>query len=166
MLGDAAGFIDPLYSQGLDYCGHTVSATVDGVSASGFTLPATTTGKDYTLLVSGTKSNPVLTLIGDDNTPSTSTTQPVRARVINGVNGSTSTVSATANGSSLGSAAFGAASSYVTLAATTGTATILPSIATTPTTLVNQTLASSGVYTIFIWGTAGGPPVLTLLQDR
>lgn len=26
MVGDAAGFIDPLYSQGLDYCGHTVSA--------------------------------------------------------------------------------------------------------------------------------------------
>lgn len=26
MVGDAAGFIDPLYSQGIDYCGHTVSA--------------------------------------------------------------------------------------------------------------------------------------------
>ncbi len=26
MVGDAAGFIDPLYSQGLDYCGHTVYA--------------------------------------------------------------------------------------------------------------------------------------------
>jgi flavin-dependent dehydrogenase len=26
LLGDAAGFIDPLYSQGIDYCGHTVSA--------------------------------------------------------------------------------------------------------------------------------------------
>jgi hypothetical protein len=26
LVGDAAGFIDPLYSQGIDYCGHTVSA--------------------------------------------------------------------------------------------------------------------------------------------
>jgi hypothetical protein len=26
MVGDAAGFIDPLYSQGLDYCSHTVYA--------------------------------------------------------------------------------------------------------------------------------------------
>jgi hypothetical protein len=26
MVGDAAGFIDPLYSQGLDYCGHTIYA--------------------------------------------------------------------------------------------------------------------------------------------
>ena len=29
IVGDAAGFIDPLYSQGLDYCGHTVYATVE-----------------------------------------------------------------------------------------------------------------------------------------
>ncbi len=29
MVGDAAGFMDPLYSQGLDYCGHTVSAATD-----------------------------------------------------------------------------------------------------------------------------------------
>jgi len=29
MVGDAAGFIDPLYSQGLDYCGHTVYAVTD-----------------------------------------------------------------------------------------------------------------------------------------
>ncbi len=28
LLGDAAGFIDPLYSQGIDYCGHTICATV------------------------------------------------------------------------------------------------------------------------------------------
>jgi len=28
IVGDAAGFIDPLYSQGLDYCGHTVMAVV------------------------------------------------------------------------------------------------------------------------------------------
>lgn len=28
VIGDAAGFIDPLYSQGLDYCGHTISAVV------------------------------------------------------------------------------------------------------------------------------------------
>jgi flavin-dependent dehydrogenase len=27
--GDAAGFMDPLYSQGLDYCGHTCLASVD-----------------------------------------------------------------------------------------------------------------------------------------
>jgi flavin-dependent dehydrogenase len=29
MVGDAAGFMDPLYSQGLDFCGFTVSAATD-----------------------------------------------------------------------------------------------------------------------------------------
>ncbi len=29
IVGDAAGFMDPLYSQGLDYCGHTVYSTYD-----------------------------------------------------------------------------------------------------------------------------------------
>ncbi|HEY1081278.1 MAG TPA: NAD(P)/FAD-dependent oxidoreductase [Prosthecobacter sp.] len=32
MVGDAAGFIDPLYSQGLDYCGHTVFAVTQMIS--------------------------------------------------------------------------------------------------------------------------------------
>ncbi|MEO6847356.1 MAG: NAD(P)/FAD-dependent oxidoreductase [Chthoniobacterales bacterium] len=31
-VGDAAGFIDPLYSQGLDFCAWTVSATVGAIS--------------------------------------------------------------------------------------------------------------------------------------
>jgi flavin-dependent dehydrogenase len=34
MVGDAAGFIDPLYSQGLDYCGHTVIAVVAMIQAA------------------------------------------------------------------------------------------------------------------------------------
>jgi flavin-dependent dehydrogenase len=29
IVGDAAGFMDPLYSHGLDYCGHTVSAATE-----------------------------------------------------------------------------------------------------------------------------------------
>lgn len=29
IVGDAAGFMDPLYSHGLDFCGHTVSAATD-----------------------------------------------------------------------------------------------------------------------------------------
>ncbi len=31
-VGDAAGFIDPLYSQGLDYCAHTVCAVTNFIS--------------------------------------------------------------------------------------------------------------------------------------
>ena len=143
----------------------TTSITVDGTTATGFTLPSAAAGSDYTLLVTGSQGNPAATLITDDNTPSTSTTQPVKARVINGVNTGSGTVSATVDAKTLGNAAFGAASSYVTLVSTTGTSTVLPSIVTTPTTLVNQSFTSGEVYTVFIWGNASAP-VLTLSSDR
>ncbi|MCA1963609.1 MAG: NAD(P)/FAD-dependent oxidoreductase [Prosthecobacter sp.] len=43
MVGDAAGFIDPLYSQGLDYCGHTVHAVTQMIlnSAAGKDISGT-----------------------------------------------------------------------------------------------------------------------------
>ncbi len=41
MVGDAAGFIDPLYSQGLDFCGHTVFAVTQMISKA-------TRGEDIT----------------------------------------------------------------------------------------------------------------------
>lgn len=144
----------------------TTSITVDGNTASGFTLPNAVAGSDYTLLVTGSASNPVATLIKDDNTPSTSTTQTVKARVINGVNGGTGPVSATVDAHSLGNATLGVASPYVTLVATVGTSTVLPvSIATTPATLVNQSFTAGQVYTVFIWGKSTAP-VLTLSSDR
>jgi hypothetical protein len=144
----------------------TTSITVDGVTTNGVTLPSAAAGSDYTLLVTGSQSNPAATLITDDNTPSTSTTQPVKARVINGVNGGSSSVSATIDSKTLGNAAFGAASPYVTLVATTGTSTVLPtSIVTTPSTLVNQSFTSGEVYTVFIWGNSSAP-VLTVSSDR
>lgn len=34
MVGDAAGFMDPLYSQGLDYCGHSICCVLDMVRRS------------------------------------------------------------------------------------------------------------------------------------
>ena len=144
----------------------TTSITVDGVTTNGVTLPSAAAGSDYTLLVTGSQSNPAATLITDDNTPSTSTTQTVKARVINGVNGGTGTVSATVDAKTLGNAAFGAASPYVTLVATTGTSTVVPtSIVTTPANLVNQSFTAGEVYTVFIWGNASAP-VLTFSSDR
>ena len=144
----------------------TTSITVDGVTTNGVTLPSANAGSDYTLLVTGSQSNPAATLITDDNTPSTSTTQAVKARVINGVNGGSGTVSATIDSKTLGNAAFGAATTYVPLVATTGTSTVLPtSVVTTPATLVNQSFTAGEVYTVFIWGNASAP-VLTVSSDR
>ena len=144
----------------------TASVTIDGITTNGFTLSDAAAGTDYTLLVTGPASGPSLTLIKDDNTPSTSTSQTVKARFINGVNGSSATLSATVDNRSIGSAAFKGASSYVTIPATTGTSTVLPSITTNPASLVNQSFTADGVYTIFIWGDGSNTPVLSVSSDR
>ncbi len=144
----------------------TGNITIDGTTISNFTLPAAVAGTDYTLLVTGTAGSPVATLITDNNTPSTSTTQSVKARVINGVNGSTDAVAATVDNKSLGSPGFAMASTYVTIPATTGTSTVQASITTNPASQVNQSFTANGVYTVFIWGDASGPPKLGIKQDR
>jgi len=142
----------------------TGTVTIDGVTTSNVSVQAVA-GTDYTLLVTGTSGSPVVTLITDNNTPSTSTTSTVKARVINGVNGFSGTLSATIDNKSLGNAALAAASTYVQIPATTGTSTVQASITTNPASLVNQSFTASGVYTIFIWGDATAPK-LAITQDH
>ena len=142
----------------------TGTVTVNG-TATPITSLAVAAGTDYTLLVTGDASAPVVTLIADNNTPSTSTTSTVKARVINGVNGLTGSLSATVDNKSLGNATLGTASSYVQIPATTGTSTVQASIVTNPASLVNQSFTASGVYTVFIWGDSGAPK-LAISQDR
>jgi len=145
----------------------TASVTIDGVTTNGFTLASTAAGSDYTLLVTGSPSGPTLTLLKDDNTPSTSSTQTVKARFINGVNGSTATLSATIDNRSIGSATFkNQSASYATFPATAGTSTVVPSITTNPASLTSQTFPANGVYTVFIWGDGVNTPVLSLSPDR
>jgi hypothetical protein len=118
--------------------------------------------------VTGTSSNPTTTLITDDNSVSTSTTQTVRARIVNGVNNGSGTVSATIDNKTVGTAAFGTASTYVTIPATTGTSTVQASITTNPASLTSQSFVANGVYTVFIWGDAstGQTPKLAVNTDR
>jgi len=145
----------------------TASVTIDGVTTNGFTLSNTVAGTDYTLLVTGSPSGPTLTLLKDDNTPSTSSTQTVKARFINGVNGSTATLSATIDNRSIGSALFkNQSTSYTTFPATAGTSTVVPSITTNPASLTNQSFPANGVYTVFIWGDGTNTPVLSVSPDR
>jgi hypothetical protein len=122
------------------------------------TTPLTATaGSDYTLLVASTAGAATVELLPDDNKPSTSTTVPVKMRLINGLNGIGSiTASATANGTSVASGIpFGAASSYKLLASSDGTATVLVNYgADAPLSFLNQTLQSGGIYTIFLIGDA------------
>ena len=146
----------------------TAAVTIDGVTTNVTTLPTAAAGRDYTLLVTGTSSNPTATLITDDNSVSTSTTQTVKARVINGVNSGSGTVSATIDNKTVGTAAFATASQYVTIPATTGTSTVQASITTNPASLTSQSFVTNGVYTVFIWGdgSAGQTPKLAVNTDR
>jgi hypothetical protein len=133
----------------------------DGVSATGFTLPALTAGSDYTLLVTGSIGAPAATLITDTNTPSTSTTNTVKVRVVNGLNGGSGTVSATVDGKSVGSAAFAAASSYTNIAPTSGTSDISAIVSgTAPADLTLKTFTAGTVNTIFIYGDATAPKMV------
>ncbi len=143
----------------------SATVTIGSGTASGFTLPAPVAGNDYTLLVTGDASNPAATLITDNNTPSTSTTNTVKARVINGLNGGNGSVSGTVDGKTVGSAAFQAASGYTTILPTTGTSTVRGiTTGTNPTDLVNQSYAAGSVYTIFIYGDASAPKMDSIVD--
>ena len=136
--------------------------SVGAGTASGFTLPAIVAGNDYTLLVTGTAGTPAATLITDVNTPSTSTTNTVKVRVVNGLNLTNGVVSATVNGGSVGSAAFGTASAYTTILPSSGTSTVVSGITTgtNPPDLTTATFSAGRVYTVFIYGDSTAPVLL------
>lgn len=145
----------------------TGTYAINDTPISGVTLAALTAGSDYTLFIGGTTAAPTVTLILDNNTPSTSTSLPVEARVLNGVNGVNGTVTANAGGKQIGSnVAFGTASTYTAITAFTGTATLNVSIGGVPQTAqTDQTFTSGDVYTILVYGDSGTPQIV-ISQDN
>lgn len=139
--------------------------TVGTGTTTGFTLPAAAAGNDYTLLVTGTAGAPAAVLITDNNTPSTNATNTVRARVINGLNGTNGAVSATIDGKSIGTAAFGAASAYTNILPSSGTSTVSGiTTGTNPADLTSKTFSAGNVYTIFIYGDAAAPTLAPVID--
>ena len=140
---------------------------INDTTISGASLAALSAGSDYTLFIGGTISAPTITLIQDNNTPSTSTSVPVEARVLNGVNGVNGTVTVNAGGKQIGSnVAFGTASAYTPLTAFTGTATLNVSIGGVAQPVQNnQTFTSGDVYTILVYGDASAPQIV-IHQDN
>ena len=140
---------------------------INDTSISGVTLANLAAGSDYTLFIGGTTSAPTVTLIQDNNTPSTSASLPVEARVLNGVNGVNGTVTANAGGKQIGSnVAFGAASAYTAITAATGTATLNVSIGgVAQTAQTDQTFTSGAVYTILVYGDSSAPQIV-INQDN
>lgn len=147
----------------------TLSPTIlyGSTSTSGYTLPTLTAGNDYTLLVAGDAGAPAVSLITDSNMPSTSTTNTVKVRVINGLNGVSGSVSATVDGKPVGTAAFGAASpAYTNIAATSGTSSVHAIInGVTVPDLLDKSFLAGNVETIFVYGDTTFP-VLNQSIDR
>ncbi len=145
----------------------TGTYAINDTPISGVSLSNLTAGSDYTLFVGGTTSAPTVTLIQDNNTPSTSASLPVEARVLNGVNGVNGTVTANAGGKQVGSnVAFGAASAYTAITSYTGTATLNVSIGgVAQPAQANQTFTSGGVYTILVYGDSSAPQIV-INQDN
>ena len=145
----------------------TGTYAINDTAISGVTLSALAAGSDYTLFIGGSSSAPTVTLIQDNNTPSTSTSLPVEARVLNGVNGVNGTVTVNAGGKQVGSnVAFGAASVYTPITSFTGTATLNVSVGGIPQTpQLDQTFTSGKVYTILVYGDSPTPQIV-INQDN
>jgi hypothetical protein len=143
-----------------------VQATV-GATASTLTPSASATGGgDYTLLLTGTEAAPAATLIADDNTPSTSSANPVKLRLVNGLNGVAGSASFSYESAVVASAAFGTASTPALRPLTVGAPTITATFgATTVPVAASNPLVAGKVYTVFLLGSLAAP-VTKLQPDR
>jgi hypothetical protein len=145
-----------------------LAVTVNGaaVNVGAATAPP---GGDLTLLVTGDVNSPQVSVITDDNTPSTSVSEPVKLRLVNGVNGLTGSANATLDSEVIGDdVAFGTASLPATVAASAGLADLAASNGSSLLwQLKDQTLSSGKVYTIFLLGnTTTVGAASTLRTDR
>ena len=145
---------------------------INDTAINGVALANLAAGSDYTLFIGGTISAPTIRLIQDNNTPSTSTSTPVEARVLSGVNplngAGGGVVTVNAGGKQVGSnVAFGTASAYTAITSFTGTATLNVSIGgVAQTPITDQTFTSGGVYTILVYGDAGPATQIVINQDN
>lgn len=127
-----------------------------------------TAGSDYTMLVAGPAGAPAITVVADDNRLSTSSSRPVKVRLLNGMNGS-GTASLLVDATGIGSgAAPGASSGYGTVEASSALARI--EVVGAPGQIclsTGATLTANRVYTVFLAGDLPATPgPCTLRGDR
>jgi Domain of unknown function (DUF4397) len=141
----------------------TIDMTVNGVTASNVAGLTATSGADLTLLVTGTAASaPVL--IADDNSASTSTTNPVKLRLVNGMNG-LGTAVLTDDFDNIGDgAAFGTATAYAQVPASSALARLEATSGVTLCLSSLVTLNANSVYTVFLLGDV--PPAATTCTLR
>ena len=137
--------------------------TLNGALVAG---KAVEPGDDLTLIVTGSDAASVYSL-SDDNTPSTSSSSPVKLRLVNGATGG-ALLTVDAAPVAAASTATGKASAPVTLAATAATSVLaVTSNGLALPALTGQSLASGKVYSLFVLGgDKSGLPSLILRADR
>jgi hypothetical protein len=145
----------------------TLNITVNGSSVA---APATSlaVGADMTVLVWGEVGSPVASLLTDDNVPPTDPTT-TKLRLINGITGSSGTLTLAANNSAIASGiAGGAASPYGTTVVNTNSNTAsLQLISSTAGTFaaISQALLVDATYSVLAGGdlsTAGAIPQMLI----
>jgi hypothetical protein len=145
----------------------TLTIKINGTPFTPATPLAVAAGADATLLLTGT--TPTVALIPDDNTTSTSTTRPVKLRLVNGLNGSTGTATLTVDNAVIGSGtSFASASTYSFLPASAALARVEARSGTIQLYLATGVTFSAGrVYSLFLLGDASSAPNAgILIADR
>jgi hypothetical protein len=136
-----------------------ISVNSASVAAPAGALP---TGGDVTLLVYGNAASPSTNLLTDDNRLPTDATR-TKLRLINGVTGSSGTLTLTANSAPVGiNIAVGSASSYTTIPGSTNTINLTLSSSTNGTIKQDSTntLNANTVYTVLAGGDVASPQLL------
>lgn len=122
-------------------------------------------GADVTVLLTG--SAPTTTLLADDNTPSSSSARPVKMRLVNGLNGTTTKATLTLNNVLVGNGADpNAASAYSQVQSSAGLARLEARVGAQQVYLSpTATLESNRVYSLFLLGDLATPTGI-LVPDR
>ena len=122
-------------------------------------------GADVTVLLTG--SAPTTTLLADDNTPSSSSARPVKMRLVNGLNGTTTKATLTLNNVLVGNGADpNAASAYTQVQSSAGLARLEARVGAQQVYLSpTATLESNRVYSLFLLGDLATPTGI-LFPDR
>ena len=163
----AAGLTTPNVSPYAVVAAGTLTIKINGVTLTPATPLSLLPGADATLLLTGT--TPTVTLLPDDNTTSSSTTRPVKLRLVNGLNGSNGTATLTVDNGVIGNGAtFASASSYSFLPASAALARVEARSGTVQLYLAtNVTFSSGRVYSLFLLGDASvAPNTGILIADR
>jgi hypothetical protein len=144
----------------------TLSASINGTPLASPTATLVA-GSDTTLLVTGTAGAPVVTLLGDDNSPAL-TAANTKIRLVNGVTGLAAPLSLLVDFAPIATdLALAGASTPVSTPATTGS---VLQVTTATATLFDNTatpvaLTAGHVYTMFMLGDST-TPVGRLRRDR